>query len=166
MPPWGHVTQEAVQCIAQASARYQVPELLMHAVLRKEGGRMGQAVKNRNGTYDLGLAQINTSWVEHFGRYGVTRESLQTDTCTNLYASGYILRRNFNLKRNWTDAIIAYNIGPNQWTPNRYRIGVTYARDVIRYWHEFHDQVNSKALVSRPPVTASQSGSNPATRDG
>lgn len=123
---------------------------------------MGQAVKNRNGTYDLGLAQINTSWLEHFARYGITREHLQHDACTNLYASGYILRRNYNLKHNWTDAIVAYNIGPNRWTEQRYRVGLAYARDVIRYWHEFHryvTEVRAKPNVSRTASSAaSQSG--------
>jgi len=153
LPPYAHVTQEAVQCVARASARYEVPELLMHAILMKEGGRMGKAVRNRNGTYDLGLAQINTSWVEHFARYGVKLEHLLNDTCTNLSASAYILKQNYyRLDRDWFKAVVAYNIGPNNWTDKRYGIGYRYASDVVRWWWGFQNWVDARNGVARAAV--------------
>lgn len=151
VPPYAHVTQEAVQCIAQASLRYQVPELLLHAIIIKENGRMGKCATNKNGTRDCGLAQINTSWVDHFARYGVRFEHLLNDTCTNLNASAYILRDNYNKKRDWFSAIVAYNIGPNKWTPNRYKIGHRYASDVVSQWWGFQNWVEGK-----PPSAASK----------
>lgn len=150
LPPYAHVTQEAVQCVAQASLRYQVPELLLHAVIVKENGRMGKCSKNKNGTLDCGLAQINTSWQEHFSRYGVRMEHLLYDTCTNINASAYILKDNFNKKKgDWFSAIVSYNIGPNKWTPVRYGIGHKYASDVVRYWWGFQNWVDARKGVNR-----------------
>jgi soluble lytic murein transglycosylase-like protein len=153
LPPYAHVTAEAVQCIADASVRYQAPELLLHAILRKEGGRMGQAVKNKNGSYDLGLAQINTAWVAHFARYGVRIEHLLYDTCTNLHASAYVLRDNANkFQGDWFKAIVAYNIGPNNWTGERYSVGYRYATDVVKYWWGFQNWVDAQPGMRRQVV--------------
>jgi soluble lytic murein transglycosylase-like protein len=159
LPPYAHVNQEAVQCAAQASLRYQVPELLLHAVIVKENGRMGKCVRNKNGSQDCGLAQINTSWIDHFAKYGVKFEHVLYDTCTNLNASAYILRDNYNKKKDWFSAVVAYNIGPNKWTPVRYQIGYRYATDVVRYWWGFQNWVDAKNGVSRAataPVARTQ----------
>jgi hypothetical protein len=71
VPPYAQLDQEAVRCIAQASSRYQVPELLLHAIVRKEGGRKGLAVTNKNGSRDLGLAQINTVWLKELQEFNI-----------------------------------------------------------------------------------------------
>lgn len=159
LPAYAHVTEDAVRCVAQASARYEVPELLLHGILMKEGGRMGQAVRNRNGTYDLGLAQINTSWVGHFARYGIRLEHLLYDTCTNLSASAYILKQNYNrLGGDWFKAIVAYNIGPNNWTASRYAIGYRYAVDVVRWWWGFQNWVDARQGIRRESAPAHAAG--------
>lgn len=149
LPPYGHISAEAVQCVASAARRYEVPELLLHAILLKENGRMGQWSANRNGTYDLGLAQINTAWLPHFARYGVRLEHLAYDTCTNLQASAYILKDNWlRLGGDWFKAIVAYNIGPNNWTDTRYRIGHRYASDVVSNWWRFQHWAYAQQPVS------------------
>jgi soluble lytic murein transglycosylase-like protein len=148
LPPYAHIDKEAVQCIAQASFRYGVPELLLHATISKENGRMGKCSRNSNGTYDCGLAQINTSWSQHFAKQGVTLDSLVQDTCTNLYASAYILKYNYLRKHNWVDSIIAYNIGPYRWTDARYRIGYAYATDVVSRWWGFHNWTVANAAAT------------------
>lgn len=140
LPPYAHLDQEAVQCVAQASSRYQVPELLLHSILMKENGRTGKCSKNKNGTYDCGLAQINTTWLPHFAKYGVTQEMLYGNACTNIQAAAYILRWNFLRKQEqWFPTIMAYNIGPYNWTPARTAIGQRYANDVVARWWGFYD---------------------------
>lgn len=155
LPPYAHVTAQVVQCVADASVRYEVPELLLHAILRKENGRTGQAVRNANGTYDMGLAQINTVWVPHFARYGVKLEHLLYDPCTNLQAAAYILKDNaLKFKGDWFKSIVAYNIGPNNWTPARYSVGYRYATDVVRYWWGFQNWVDANRGVVRTAIPA------------
>lgn len=134
-----------MQCIAFASSRYEVPELLIHAILSKENGRSGACVRTPGGSYDCGLGQINSLWFKYFEKQGVSPYSLVHDSCTNIAASAYVLKKFYILKKgNWQDAIIAYNIGPYKWTPNRYRIGTAYAKDVIARWWGFHNYVVAK----------------------
>lgn len=151
LPPYGHITRQDVQCIAQASVRYQVPELLLHAILRQEGGRTGQCVRNTNGSYDCGLAQINTTWATYFSRMGVSFASIAGNACVNIYTSAYILRTNYDLKKTWFYAIMAYNIGPWNWTPRRYAIGWRYANNVVRYWWQFQNWVAAHDGGGVPP---------------
>lgn len=145
LPPYGPIDAVAAQCIVQASTRYEVPELLLHAIIRKENGRMGKYSKNKNGTYDFGLAQINTTWLKEFAAYGITPAHLLNDTCVNIAASAYVLKYNLLRQNDWFKAIVAYNIGNNRWTPVRYAIGYKYAAEVLSYWRGFHDYVTKKA---------------------
>lgn len=144
VPPYAALSQEAVQCIAQASSHYQVPELLIHAVIRREGGRNGSVSRNKNGTDDLGLSQINTLWLPELARFQITASHLVRDACVNVTVSAYILKR-YQVQKNgdWVKAIISYNIGPNNWTEPRYATGVAYARDVVKYWGELQHWVDT-----------------------
>lgn len=135
LPPYAHITQEVVRCVAHASARYQVPELLLHSILLKENGRAGACVSNRNGSSDCGLAQINTVWREYVERKGIPWAAVRDDACTNVHVSAYILRTYARQKQgDWFSASVAYNIGPNNWTSARYAIGYRYAADVLGTW--------------------------------
>jgi soluble lytic murein transglycosylase-like protein len=159
MAPYGHIDRETVQCVAKAAQYYEVPELLLHAILQKERGRVGQAVRNRNGTYDLGPAQINTTWLRVFARFGVTLDQVRDDRCTNLYAAGYVLRVNVNHfgGNDWYRATMAYNVGPNEWcNPILYRIAYYYALDVVKRWTVLHRHVFGITASEPEPATPSQ----------
>lgn len=151
LPPYGHLSQEAIQCVAEASVRYQVPELLMHAILMKEDGRTGRYSVNKNGSYDLGLAQINTSWMKEFSKYGIKPEHVMNNACVNVSLSAYILKYNWTRQgKDWFKAIVAYNIGNSQWTDTRYRIGYRYASDVVKYWWGFYRYVENTSPKEKP----------------
>lgn len=157
LPAYAHITEEASRCIAEASSLYDVPELLMHAVLLKENGRAGKCSRaNSDGTRDCGLGQINTLWGEHFkSKYNITPKQIKDDVCTNIYVSGYILKKyNMVKKGDWFDTIIAYNIGPYKWKsqPNRYAIGHKYATDVVNYWWSYQRYVDAQHGVKRAGV--------------
>lgn len=106
---------------------------------------MGRYSKNKNGTYDFGLSQINTTWLKQFAAYGITPTHLLNDTCVNVSASAYILKYNWLRQKDWFKAIVAYNIGNSNWTPTRYAVGYKYAADVLYYWRAFSDYVDKKA---------------------
>lgn len=145
LPPYAHLSEADVQCVAKASATYQVPELLLHSIIRKENGRQGQAVPNKNGSRDLGLAQINTVWLGELKQYNITEHALKQDNCLNVQVASWVLRKYFLLKNDWYAATVAYNIGPNKWaeSPNRLRIGMSYANSVIRDWHQLQNWVDT-----------------------
>src|SRR5471032_572408 len=64
-------------CIDDAGAYHGVNPALLHAIAQHESGmRAGAVNRNANGTEDLGLMQINSSWLSTLKKYGVTRQSL------------------------------------------------------------------------------------------
>ena len=64
--------------------------------------------KNRNGSRDIGLMQINSSWLPTLLRYGIHETDL-LDACKNSYVGTWILASNIQqLGFNW-NAIGAFN---------------------------------------------------------
>ena len=78
-------------CINQAAIYYHVPAALILSVIKQESGRNGEASVNKNGTYDLGVMQINSSWLPTLARYGITREQVQYDPCVNVQVGTWLL---------------------------------------------------------------------------
>jgi soluble lytic murein transglycosylase-like protein len=83
-----------VICINQAAVAYHVPAPLILSIMKQENGRNGDAIRNKNGTYDLGVLQINSRWLPTLSKYGYTRKDLQFDPCKNLMAGAWILANN------------------------------------------------------------------------
>lgn len=131
-------------CLVRAAGYYHVPVLLLDAIVWQEGGTDGVGDRDPDGSYDLGLAQINTRWLSVFSKYGITARSLLDNPCENLYAAGYVLDtyvQHFG-GGNWFQATMAYNIGPNGWSdPVRYRIGYRYALSVMQKWQALYQRM-------------------------
>lgn len=83
-----------VECINLAAVAYHVPAQLIISVLSVEGGEVGMASPNSNGTYDYGPMQINSIWVDKLRPFGVTRHELQYDPCINVMVGAWILGTN------------------------------------------------------------------------
>jgi hypothetical protein len=66
-----------LHCIEEAAVIFHVPEKLIISVLLTERGKMGEISKNRNGSYDIGLMQINSSWLPDLKRYDITESDLK-----------------------------------------------------------------------------------------
>src|ERR1700733_12475056 len=85
-------------CIATAAHAYRLPETYLYAILKTEGGHVGQMVHNTNGTDDLGPFQINSAWGPAMGRYwriSVPRaiERVRDDGCANALIASAILKK-------------------------------------------------------------------------
>lgn len=89
------INDAPVTCINQAAIIYHISTTLILAVMKKENGRNGQEVRNKNGTYDLGIMQVNSRWLPTLARYGYTRDDIQFDPCKNLMAGSWILANSF-----------------------------------------------------------------------
>lgn len=90
---------------------YRIPVQVLQAIAKVESGFRADATsKNANGTEDIGLMQINSSWLPTLRSYGITREAL-LEPCMNLKVGAWVLSNNTrSLGWNW-DAIGAYNVG-------------------------------------------------------
>ncbi len=100
-PPWrtpppspsSPLSSDLKSCALAAARHYHVHEQLFLAVLATEGGRVGQTVRNRDGSYDMGPAQINSIHLPELARLGITRDQVVNDGCLNLQIGAWILAR-------------------------------------------------------------------------
>jgi hypothetical protein len=84
-------------CLAAAAHAYQIPPTYLYAILSVEGGRVGEAVANRNGSSDLGPFQINSAWGPAIGRFwnlsvGDALARVRDDGCANAVIAAAILK--------------------------------------------------------------------------
>lgn len=82
-----------IECINHAAVAYYVPASVIISVLEIEGGRVGLASKNKNGTFDYGPMQINSIWLDELKKYGYSARQLQYDPCANVEVGTWILAR-------------------------------------------------------------------------
>jgi hypothetical protein len=85
-------------CLAAAAHAYQIPESDLYAILAVEGGRVGQAVADRNGTQDLGPFQINTAWgpaIALYWKLSVPKalDRVRDNGCANSVIASAILKK-------------------------------------------------------------------------
>lgn len=96
------ITAQALAvCIFAAAQTYAVPPSVILGVLHVEGGAVGMASKNTNGTSDLGPMQINTIWMPQLARYWGVPEAtamrmVRDDACVNIGVGTWILRSKMN----------------------------------------------------------------------
>lgn len=101
------ITREA--CIASAASRYAVPVDLVRAVIRTEGGKTGAISGNKNGSYDMGLMQVNSIHLPEMKRYGITRDYLINNECINIHIGTFILHRALSESQDFWRGVGAYN---------------------------------------------------------
>jgi soluble lytic murein transglycosylase-like protein len=90
-----------LSCINQAAEIFSVPAMMIISVMKIENGRNGDAIKNKNGTYDLGVLQVNNRWLKQLKPYGITQKKLQFDPCVNVEVGTWILAKHMAKKEGW-----------------------------------------------------------------
>lgn len=149
------ITPQALAvCIFAAAQTYVVPPSVILGILNVEGGRIGQAVRNTNNTYDLGPMQINTIWIPELARYWGVKESealrlVRDDACVNIGVGAWILRTNMNKTGSLSQGIAHYHSGTPQLGHN-YRIKVMNAMQKYRQIRHPNDLVASAKPVRNP----------------
>ena len=124
------ITPQALAlCIFTAAQTYVVPPSVILGILSVEGGRIGQAVKNTNDTYDLGPMQINTLWIPELAKFwNVDKKEatrlVRDDPCINIGVGAWILRKNMDRTGSLNKGIAHYHSG----TP---KLGSKYRKKVI-----------------------------------
>lgn len=110
-------------CFEEAARYHNVDPWLLMSIAYVESRFNPKAVnRNKNGSYDTGMMQINSIWHSTLKKKGIDK-SLLTDACASTYIGAWILSS--NIKRygyNWR-AIGAYNSG----NP---KLGLAYAKKV------------------------------------
>lgn len=98
-------------CWEDAARDYGIPAEVLKAVAKTESNFNSEAMnRNPNGTHDIGMMQINSTWLKTLESYGITESDLR-QPCTNIKVGAWVLSNNAKkLGWNW-NAIGAYNVG-------------------------------------------------------
>lgn len=86
-------------CLLDVTSRAKIPFTVFLAIMRTEGGRVGMVKRNRNGSHDLGVMQVNDqawlrkiAYMDFNGDMKKAREKLIYDGCYNMKISAMIYR--------------------------------------------------------------------------
>ena len=102
-----------------AAARYGVNAHVLYAIAQQESSLNPAAIHhNQDGSYDLGLTQINSQWLPHLSKFGISAAHLM-NPCTNLHVGAYILALSMQRHGNTWQAIGAYHSN-TPWRRDRY----------------------------------------------
>lgn len=117
----------AQDCFRWAGQRYGLSPTLLQAIAQQESGINPRAInRNTNGSYDIGMMQINSSWLPKLKRHGILEPDLW-EPCTNILVGAWILSSNIRELGPTLNALGAYNARH----PER---RLAYARQVLRRW--------------------------------
>lgn len=136
-------------CIDDAAAFQHVNVSLMRGIAQVESGMQPNRINtNSNGTTDIGLMQINSSWLPVLAREGISEQSL-FDPCTNAYVGAWILSENIRqFGPNW-NAVGAYNAA----SPDK---RLSYARKVYDAVQSISASPDSSMPILPPSFTPPQ----------
>ncbi len=112
-------------CFDEAGARHNISPVLLQAIAWQESGMRLDAInRNRDGSWDIGLMQINSRWLPVLSRHGITPDQLW-DPCVSAHVGAWILASNFRtMGFNW-DAVGAYN-AKRQDLRRRYALAISH----------------------------------------
>lgn len=115
-----------LECFSVAARTYQIPSEYLWAIGKVESNfRSVVGPKNKNGTVDIGVMQINTTHLPHLKKFGINRSRLLDEPCLNIHVGAWVLRGNINRYGHTWEAIGAYNA-----SKRRPDLRLKYARKV------------------------------------
>lgn len=91
-----YINDIPISCINRAAVEFHVPATLIVSVLSIERGATGTISRNKNGTYDMGPMQINSSWLPTLKKYSYSANDIIYDACKNVYVGAWILANNIS----------------------------------------------------------------------
>lgn len=114
-------------CFQQAAKRQNLPLEALVAIAQQESSFNPLAInRNKNGSADYGVMQINSWWLPKLSAYGIQKEHL-FDACTNIHVGAWIFAQGI-VAHGWTwRGIGAYNANKD---PLRYQ----YAQKIVHRW--------------------------------
>jgi soluble lytic murein transglycosylase-like protein len=119
-------SSSASACWDEAAQRYGVNPYLLYAIAKTESNLNPFAINrnNKDGSYDIGIMQINSRWLPTLRKYGIEEAQLW-DACFNIHVGAWVLAENMRRMGNSWEAVGAYNA-------RNAGLRIKYARKVYR----------------------------------
>lgn len=147
----------AAACFDAAGREFGVNPLLLEAIARHESGmRVGAVGRNRDGTRDLGLMQINSRHLSELARYGIDEARLLTDACTNVRVGARVLARAVAAQGPTWRAVGSYNTGAG----GRDSVRAGYVSRVAREYRRLQTQRGGALPLSTAVAAADPDRAN------
>jgi soluble lytic murein transglycosylase-like protein len=128
-------------CWQQAGARYDIDPLLLYAIGQQETGLRPNLVNyNKDGSYDIGLMQINSRHLPRLAAQGIKEEQLKNDACVSVMVAASILSDFMRRVGGTWEAVGAYNAGTS---PRTHATRVKYA---LQVWRRYQQLVIKETL--------------------
>lgn len=106
LPPLHPLTAD---CVLDAARVSGMPVAALFAILATEGGKTGEALSNKNGTWDLGPFQVNTVHLRELAAMGISPDAVLCDGRVNAHAAAWLLHKEYRRTGNLWQAIGAYH---------------------------------------------------------
>lgn len=120
-----------LDCWDSASSRYGFDRRLLMAFAEQESAFNPKAINARSHhDEDIGLMQINTFWIPHLKKFGITRDDL-FNPCISVHVGAWVLAQSVNEFDDYRQGIGAYNVGTSKsdWA---WEARAEYANDIFR----------------------------------
>lgn len=98
------LNSDVMECVYDSAKRYELPAELVLAIIETEGGGAGKIHKNKNGTVDIGLMQINSVHLPELRKHNITYNALLYKPCVNIEVGTWLLRKGFGDKIDYRDS--------------------------------------------------------------
>lgn len=96
-------------CFDQAAAYERVNPITLRGIAVVESSNNPRAInRNRNGSVDLGLMQVNSIHLPELNRYGIHKRDLM-NACKNTYVAAWLLRKSMDRYGNTWKAVGGYH---------------------------------------------------------
>lgn len=140
----------SIECVLDAAKAYRAPTNVLLAIGEQEAGSMGAALRNANGSYDLGPAGINSIHLPELVQTGLSVSDavhyLRYDGCYNYAMAAYLLGKQLSAcKQEYWTCVANYHSK----TPE---LNAVYRRKIIPLANKWADYLTQHYPVkeSRP----------------
>lgn len=155
-------------CFGDAANRYGIPEDLLRAIARVESSNnptaMNRSHVERTKTYDIGLMQINSSWLPRLEKMGITEAGLK-EPCQNVLVGAWILSHHLRESGADWNGVGSYNASCRTLSKSECEIARnTYAWKVYRALMKQRNLVPEGAAPTRTVQYANQGAAKATAR--
>lgn len=130
-PPRAVAEDRFAECFEAAARRYAIAPALLRAITTAESAMDPWALGQNAGSYDIGLMQVNSRWLDQLARHGIAERDLW-DPCINVQVGAWVLAGNIARYGHTWEAVGAYNAGTAT-TAGAHRRRMAYAHRIAAH---------------------------------
>jgi hypothetical protein len=136
-------------CVMITAQTYEVPPGVLLGISQVQNGKAGEEKQQMDGSYNLGVMQINTKILPIIAHlWAITeedaRKSLKDDTCLNFAVAGWILRQKINQTGNLWNGIALF-------PQNESEQGEIYSKKVESVMRQYN--LTDRWIAAHPQAT-------------